>query len=68
MKRLNWYFSDGATYSYIDNVDEDLPEGTYELGAGAHRDTIRDMYESHEQLPALVDKHGDITVVFISPA
>lgn len=64
MKRLNWYFEDGATYSYIDTCDAE--ERPYNVDEDA--EVIDEYAEDHEILPVLIDKHGDITVLFVSPA
>lgn len=63
MKRFNWYFADGATYSFIDTYSG--KEGEFREG-----DTqFTNKSEAYsEQLAELIDRHGELTVLMISPA
>lgn len=66
-QRLNFYFADGATYSYLDDVDHE--EGEYRVGADEEQDEVVEVYtDQNERLPHLVDSHGDVTILVISPA
>lgn len=64
MKRFNWYFADGATYSFIDSYSGN--EGEFRPGDRQFDNKYEDYAE--EQLPYLVDRHGEPTILVISPA
>lgn len=63
MKRFNWYFEDGSTYSFIDNYGG--KEGEFRSG-DKQFDNKTEQYS--EQLAELVERHGEITVLMISEA
>ncbi len=66
MKRINYYFADGATFSELENVD--FEEGEYRDEDGK-RESWDEVYpEQHELLPHIIDKHGAVTIIIVSPA
>lgn len=63
MKRFNWYFADGATYSFIDTYGG--KEGEFRPGDTQFANKSGD-YEA--ELEDLIERHGELTVLMISPA
>lgn len=64
-KRLNWYFPDGATYSFIQ--DTELEEGEYRKGVDDETDEVVDSSRT-EKVGLVEDNHGDVTILVVSPA
>lgn len=63
MKRFNWYFEDGATYSFIDTYGG--KEGEFREGDRQFESKSEDY---SEQLAELIERHGDVTILIVSPA